>query len=72
MIKTIDGLLPSQKRAVNKFNTILKDKNIVAIQRVDDYYEIEYKNNQKFKCKGVIVENSMIYERSLIVRKRIF
>lgn len=61
-----------QKRSIRQFNSLLKDKDIVCIEKKDDWYVIEYTNGQKFKCRGLVVNNANIYEKPKVVKKRLF
>ena len=59
--KIVDPFKSYQKRSIRQFDSLLKDKDIVCISRKEDWYTIEYANGQKFNCRGLVVENSMIY-----------
>lgn len=68
-----EQLLPFQRRSVNNLNHIFKDKDIISIKKNDEgFYEIKYGNGQLFKCKGLIVDNSLICEKEEIVKKKLF
>lgn len=50
-------------KALKAFNKLLKDKTILLIKKEDDgFYRITYKDGAQFRCRGPVVENSLIYE----------
>ena len=86
------NLYPNQVRAIKKFDTLLKDKTIVAIEKQTDdveiqinkytdekteipWFTIEYENGQKFRCRGIVPNESHIFEKSKqkkIVKRGLF
>lgn len=52
-----------QEKKIKEFNKFLKDKNIESVSYADNYWSITFKNKSVFKCRGYIVDNSLICER---------
>ena len=51
-----------QNKALKAFNKLLKDKNIISIKKeLNGFYCITYKDGARFRCRGPIVDNSLIY-----------
>jgi len=50
-----------QNKAVKEFNRLLKDKSILLIKKeTSGFYCITYKNGAHFRCRGPVVDNSLI------------
>lgn len=53
-----------QQRAIKAFNRLLKDKTIQTIKKEQGgFYCITYANGAQFRCRGPVVNNSLIYEK---------
>ena len=51
-----------QKRKTEAFNRLLKDKTICSIKKESGgFYCITYKDGAQFRCRGPVVDNSLIY-----------
>jgi hypothetical protein len=51
-----------KNKAIKSFNKLLKDKNIRTIKKeTSGFYCITYKNGAQFRCRGPVVDNSLIY-----------
>jgi len=54
-----------QNKRVKAFNKLLQDKNIRSIKKErGGFYCITYANGAQFRCRGHVVDNSSIYEKS--------
>jgi len=56
-----------QNKRVKAFNKLLQDKNIRTIKKEQNgFYCITYANGAQFRCRGHVVDNSLIYEKQYI------
>ena len=53
-----------QNKAIKAFNKLLKDKNIISIKKeANGFYRITFSTGAQFRCRGPVVDNSLIYEK---------
>jgi len=50
------------KKHENKFQRLIRDKNIVAIEKKDDQHFIYYNDGCLFTCKGYLPDNTEIIQ----------
>jgi len=52
--------------SIKAFNKLLKDKNIRTIKKeLNGFYCITYADGAQFRCRGLVVDNSLIYVTEL-------